>query len=126
MRTILPFDDLAEGSDAALRRLGYRFYKNQSQRMVEFEVLEPAEFLVRIESLDDDEFRPQPFFGIFGGGGEGNAFYVVFTSGRSQSKSHVSSFVSELVSRLPRKPWEGLGFIEKRTSRAYWQGLMQV
>lgn len=129
MRTLLAFDKLAASSDEVLKRLGFRFYKNQSRDVVEFEVLEPADFLVRIESLDGMT-RPQSFFGVLGvfGGGDtvGNAFSVVYGAEESRSKTHVASFVKELLGALPRKPWDGLGFIEKRTSKAYWQGLMQA
>jgi hypothetical protein len=126
LRTLLPFDDLANSSETTLTRLGFRFYKHKSRTTVEFEVFDPAEFLVRIENLSGDGFRPEPFFGLLGGAGEGNAFSVVVTSGHSLTKPHVSSFVTELVSALPKKPWEGLGFVSGRTSKAYWLGLMQV
>jgi hypothetical protein len=121
LRTYIPFEDLMNGSDEALKRLGYRFYRNRS--LVEFEVFDPAEFLVRIEDPSQDSFRPEPFFGLMGGGGAANSFSLV-ASGPSESKRHVSTFVKELLSKLPREPWDGLGFIEKRTSKAYWQSLM--
>lgn len=130
MRTLLEFDELATSSDETLKRLGFRFYRNQSRSVVEFEVTEPAEFLVRIEKLSGEGMRPEPFFGalgIFGGGdGVGNAFSVTPGARRSECKAQVAAFVKGLLGALPRQPWDGLGFVEKRTSKAYWRGLTEA
>ena len=123
MRTLLPFDDLANVSDTALKRLGFKYYRNQSKKVLEFEVFEPVQFLVRIEDLHDDGFRPQAFFGLIGGGGGGNSLAVIPGSEDPSERVHVATFVNVLLESLPKKPWEGLGFIESRTSKAYWRGL---
>jgi hypothetical protein len=122
MRTLLPYDDLVNCSDATLKRLGYRFYKNQTEKVLEFEVYEPAEFLVRIEDMSG-VYRPGGFMGLTGGGDAANSISMIFTGRDAGAKGHLSAFVRALLEELPRKPWDGLGLISSRTSRAFWMEL---
>lgn len=123
MRTALPFDDLVNCSDAVLKRLGYSFHRNQTQKVSEFEVYEPCSFLVRVEDMND-AFRPGGFMALGGGGGMGNSISMIFDE-RSPTRPYVSAFARALLETLPRKPWEGLGHISSRTSKAYWVGLSE-
>ncbi|HKT21982.1 MAG TPA: hypothetical protein VJR06_05155 [Nitrososphaerales archaeon] len=121
MRTLLPYDDLVNCSDATLKRLGYSFYRNQTQKVLEFEVYEPANFLVRIEDMSG-AYRPGGFMGM-GGGDSGNSISMIYSGRDAGTKTHFSTFVQALLQALPRKPWEGLGMISSRTSKAFWMEL---
>jgi hypothetical protein len=124
MRTLLPLDGLANCSDVALKQLGYGFHRNQTEKVIEFEVFEPAEFLVRIEDMSDT-YRPGAFGGLIGGGEGGNSISIVYSRRDANERARVSAFVKALLEALPRKPWEGLGFIGSRTSKAYWHDLSE-
>lgn len=125
MRTVLPFESLAEASNAALKRLGFKFYLNQTTTVREFEVYEPAKFLVRIEDMDDRRLGPAPFFGFFGGGSGGRSISMIGISDHPEDKASLSTFVNELLAVLPSKPWEGLGLVERRVAKAYWLAFRQ-
>ena len=122
MRTLLPYDDLVNCSDTALKHLGYGYHRNQTAKVQEFEVFDPAEFIVRIEDLRDT-VSPGAFMGISWGRDPGNSISMIFSKLDAEGKARVSAFVRALLETLPRKPWEGLGLISSRTSRAFWQEL---
>lgn len=125
MRTVLPFEDLVETSGVVLNRLGFKFRQNQTSTVLEFEVYEPAGFLVRFEDLNDGKLRPTPIMGFGGDRNTGTNVSIIVNSDQSEGKACISAFGREFLKALSHKPWEGLGFIEKRASKAYWHTIIQ-
>jgi hypothetical protein len=112
---------LASATEANLVRLGFKFMKNETKAMLEFEVIEPEAFLVRIRSLEETE-QPSPILGFMFARTQSACtdLSLVVDPGNPAAKSGASELIKAIIGSLKVPPWKGLGMVESRTSKALW------
>jgi len=118
--TSVEYRNLVRQAEKSLKSLGYSFLRNEATLLTEFEVLSPSRFriVVRKDSREDYSFgfiRSQKTETSL----ELRRDLDVPESDRSVSEN-AKAFMEQLISGLPEKPWNGLGFVRSRTERAKW------
>ncbi len=120
------FQTMQSKSEESLRELGFVFIRNNTSRLVEFEINEPSYFRVLVEKRDDPKVRNIMFIlppQI--SASKGSIIDVRFdldqdSQRRSIAETSVRNFLKKLLSSLPSEPWEGLGFRESKKEKQKW------
>lgn len=121
MKTSIPYREVADALESVLREANCVFHRSSSRNFLEFHVQEPTEIIFRVIHLEERVY-PSIIFGFLLPSRQGECTDLEIITRESEgSKDLASRLISELVKRLPRKPWEGLGLIESRTSKALWE-----
>ena len=118
--------ELVSAAHSNLERLGLAFKKHEGKEFVEFEVAEPARFIVRITHLAEMEY-PSPLFGVLMNRRlpEATDLRIVFTDAEQAARHHSAELVKGILASLRRPPWEGLGFIPSMTAKSMWSRAAQ-
>ncbi len=105
-----------------LGRLGFKFERNGGEQLVEFNVLWPEPFMVRISHLAEVEY-PSGVFGMIlpSRQSECTDLRLVFAEDSRLARQRAAELVKGLLETLPKPPWKGLGLIEAGTARAMWR-----
>lgn len=113
--------ELVSVTETCLRQLEFKFVRNETKGMVEFDVTEPATFLVRITQLQELE-HPSPIFGLLLTGRQSACtdLSVVLDPIEVAARIRASELIKAILSSLQEPPWKGLGVIESLTSKALW------
>lgn len=121
LKTSVGFAKLASITESTLRQLGYEFAVNRASQIVEFEVMRPEQFIVRITHLKEVEYPSAVFgFALPGRQSECNDFRLVFTGDARGARELSAKLVKGILSSMKKPPWKGLGLVESMTSKSMW------
>jgi hypothetical protein len=121
---------MAEKSEEVLRKLGFEFIKNETNRLVEFEVQRPAYFRVVVEMRSDPNARNlmlliPPHISARSGCTLEIRFGIDDSpEGIRNAERSAREFIWHLVTSLPEKPWARLGFRERLVQEKKWRILL--
>jgi hypothetical protein len=120
--TGLRYPELARCVENSLKNKGFVYLKNKSSRITEFEIRSPCHFRVLLEDCTGERLS---FF--FRAPRNESSIEVRRDLEAPETESavgqHVSIFLVDLMTLLPRKPWHGLGFFRSRFEKAKWEEL---
>ena len=121
MKSGLSLSTLVRASEAVLSGSGRPYLKHDVGQTVELEVGGGPGFIVRMTRLD-----PLPRSNPLLGGLDFRApvrevNVAIILSGEDGAKESAAKFVGEWMAAMPKEPWNGLGFMQRLTSRSLWR-----
>ncbi|MHB8567793.1 MAG: hypothetical protein ACYC7D_11160 [Nitrososphaerales archaeon] len=121
------FIELVTAAESSLNKLEYRFIRNESSELVEFEITAPAYFRVVIEPRKDPEVHNFILPSIKKASGSTVDLRFALDAGEHDlkvSNEIALRFLQRLVDSLSTKPWEGLRMRESGRERKRWKSAL--
>jgi hypothetical protein len=122
----LEYAKLVRYVDKTIRKLDYRYIRNGTQRVTEFEIEAPCHFRVIVEDQTQERFG----FGILKSEKNESTIEVLpvldTTDPEELLKNSLSAFIEELRKAMPREPWKGFGPLRSRAEKVKWSELARL
>jgi hypothetical protein len=124
---------LSATSEACLRKLSYKFIRNGTSNLTEFEVSEPVSIRIVLEKRSDPEVTSSLILPSVKSakGCNLDAWFTVsegYSQGRAaesvddfSGEAAVRQFLGSLAASLPSPPWAGLSFRESGREKKKWK-----
>jgi hypothetical protein len=110
----------------ALERLEYKYFKNATDRITEFEIQSPCKFRVLVEDCRGERSA----FGLFRSNRSECAIELWRTVGAQESddelRQRVNAFLAKLIATIPKEPWAGFGPFRSGSEKTRWAGLNKL